>query len=237
MFRRRFESATRRTEMDPATFATKLKILAVRGFGDMGKCARNWMVRDKFIAAQRSCGLRRHLDGVPPVTPIRGIVDRCRVWKPVASVIQSDVVVHRKGGGEGGGGVAGGSQIAPLEIMSSLIARLLRTAQEDHPAEVKVPPDAGARPPSIIPEVGSAGRGQLSEGEHMMVCFSCGSPGHGVNRCSRVDTSFPFLPQGWSVEVRDGQYRAVWPGGGARVWSLPGNEGWSGREGQPDHHR
>ena len=95
---------------------------------------------------------------------------------PVASVIQSDVVVHRKGGGGGGG-----SQIAPLEIMSSLIARLLRTTQEDHPPEVKVPSDAGARPPSIMPEV-------------------------------------------WSVEVRDGQYRAVWPGG-ARVWSLPGNEG------------
>ena len=65
-----------------------------------------------------------------------------------------------------------------------------------------------------------------------MVCFSCGRPGHGVNRCSRVDTSFPFLPQGWSVDVRDGQYRAVWPGG-ARAWSPPGNRGWSGWEGQP----
>ena len=47
-----------------------------------------------------------------------------------------------------------------------------------------------------------------------MVCFSCGRPGHGVvNRCSRVDTLFPFLPPGWSVAVQDGQYRAVWPGG------------------------
>ena len=64
-----------------------------------------------------------------------------------------------------------------------------------------------------------------------MVCFSCGRPGHGVNRCSQVDTSFPFLPQGWSVDVRDGQYRAVWHGG-TRAWSHPGNEGWSGREGQ-----
>ena len=186
VFRRRFESATRQTGMDPATFATELEILAIRGFGDMGKCARNRMVRDKFITAQRSCGLRRHLDSVPLDTPIRDIVDRCRVWEshseqetgsapgagldqdlpgvsddsrepgffgsnslkpagcpevysripvPLASVIQSDVVVHRKRG-------AGGSQIAPLEIMSSLIARLLRTAQEDHPAEVKVPPDA-----------------------------------------------------------------------------------------------
>ena len=40
-FRRRFESATRRLDMDPAMFATELEILAVRGFGDMGKRARD----------------------------------------------------------------------------------------------------------------------------------------------------------------------------------------------------
>ena len=28
-----------------------------------------------------------------------------------------------------------------------------------------------------------------------------------MNRCSQVDTSFPFLPPGWSVDVRNGQYR------------------------------
>ena len=77
----------------------------------------------------------------------------------------------------------GCSQDVPLEIMFSLIARLLRAAEEDNPAEVKVPPDAGARRPSIVPEVGMPG--QLSEAEQVMVCFSCGRPGHGVNRCSR----------------------------------------------------
>ena len=35
VFRRRFESAIRRPGVDPATFATELGILAVRGFGDM----------------------------------------------------------------------------------------------------------------------------------------------------------------------------------------------------------
>ena len=73
------ESAARRPGKDPAMFATELEILAVRGFGDMGKCARNWMIRDRFIAAQQSCGLRRHLDCVPPDTPIWDIVDRCPV--------------------------------------------------------------------------------------------------------------------------------------------------------------
>ena len=45
----------RRTGADPATFATELEILAVRGFGDMSTCARKWMVRDRFIADQWSC--------------------------------------------------------------------------------------------------------------------------------------------------------------------------------------
>ena len=81
VFRRKFERVTRRTGADPATFATELEILLVRGFGDMGTCARNRMVRDRFIADQWSCGLRRHLDSVPPDTLIREIVDRCRVWE------------------------------------------------------------------------------------------------------------------------------------------------------------
>ena len=39
-------------------------------------------------------------------------------------------------------------------------------------------------------------------------CFSCGLFGHGVNRCTRLDRSFPFKMPGWSVDVQDGQYRA-----------------------------
>ena len=74
-------NVARRTGADPATFATELEILAVRGFGDMGTCARNQMVWGRFIADQRSCGLRRHLDSVPPDTPIQEIVYRCWVWE------------------------------------------------------------------------------------------------------------------------------------------------------------
>ena len=63
----------------------------------------------------------------------------------------------------------------------------------------------------------------------LIITAACGRPGHGVNRCSQVDNSFPFLPPGWSVTVQDGQYRVVWPSGPmARFQS--GNEGWSGRE-------
>ena len=112
--------------------------------------------------------------------------------------------------------------------MPSLIARLLRAAQEENPAEVKVPPNTRARRPSVALGAGTPGQNQLA-GDGV---FSCGRPGHGVNRCSRVDTSFPFLPRGWSVDIRDGQYRAVWHGG-SMARSPPENEGWSGKEGQP----
>ena len=52
-----FESASRRSGVDPATFATELGILAVRGFVDMGERARDLMIRNKFITAQQSCEL------------------------------------------------------------------------------------------------------------------------------------------------------------------------------------
>ena len=120
-----------------------------------------------------------------------------RIPVPVANVVQSDIVGPRE-------------WVQPRcssGIMPSLIARLLRAALEDNPAEVKVPPNT--RQPSVALDAETPERNQLA-GDGV---FSCGRPGHGVNRCSRVDTSFPFLPRGWSVDIQDGQYRAVWHGG------------------------
>ena len=64
------------------------------------------------------------------------------------------------------------------------------------------------------------------------LCFSCGQQGHGMNRCLRMDVSFPFMLPGWSVNVRNGQYRASQIRGDGRNYT-PGKGGWSGREGQP----
>ena len=47
----------------------------------MGQTARLQLIRDRFIAGHSSCELRRHLDSVPPATPIRDVADRCRVWE------------------------------------------------------------------------------------------------------------------------------------------------------------
>ena len=143
---------------------------------------------------------------------------------PVVGAIPRNVETQRKvGNGDG--------QLAPLEVISSLVTQLLRTAQEGRLVDEKVPPGGGMGSSSAVPPVTSAER-SYSVREWARVCFSCGRQGHGVNRCSQVDTSFPFLPQRWSVDVRNGQYRVIQTGG-TGMWSDLGNERWSGREGQP----
>ena len=48
--------------------------------------ARLHIIRDHFIAGHDSCELRRDFDSVAPETPIRDIVDRCRVWESHADL-------------------------------------------------------------------------------------------------------------------------------------------------------
>ena len=86
-YRRQFERTTRRVGEDPAIFATALETLAVKAFRDMGQTARLRLIRDRFIAGHDNCDLCRHLDSVPPETPIRDVVDRCRVWESHADPI------------------------------------------------------------------------------------------------------------------------------------------------------
>ena len=80
-YRRQFEKTTRSAGEDPSIFAIALETLAVKAFGDMGQMARLRLIRDHFMAGHSSYELRRYLDSVPPETPIRDVVDRCRVWE------------------------------------------------------------------------------------------------------------------------------------------------------------
>ena len=82
--RRQFENACRPPGLDPATFAMELGILAVRGFADMNEKARDLMIRNKFIAAQRTCELSRHLDGAAAEASIGNIVDSCQIRMTVS---------------------------------------------------------------------------------------------------------------------------------------------------------
>ena len=47
----------------------------------MGQTACLRPIRDWFIAGHGNCDLSRYLDCVPSDTPLRDIVDRCRVWE------------------------------------------------------------------------------------------------------------------------------------------------------------
>ena len=80
-YRRQFEKTTRSAGEDPSIFAIALETLAAKAFGDMGQTARLRLIRDRFIAGNSSCELRRYLDSVPLATPLRDVVDRCRVWE------------------------------------------------------------------------------------------------------------------------------------------------------------
>ena len=51
----------------------------------MGPNARTRIICDQFIAGHTNSALQRHLDSVPPETPIRDIVDRCWVWESHAN--------------------------------------------------------------------------------------------------------------------------------------------------------
>ena len=284
--RRRFESASRRQGINPATFATELGIRAVRGFGNMGERARGLMIRNKFIAAQQSQALRRHLDGVSVEALIGEIVDSCRVWKSHAEAgcdVQARKFPHTISQ------VAEGTQpelgsmtsdvfqkstgrvlqmpalLPPGVTCSSsdcelLIQRLMEVVRPGRSGIQERPqrPDTGLELrsslcSSAIPGMDAPTRvPRLEEGMDPSspvqldpvlevdppvrgwdrVCFSCGQQGHGVSRCSRIDTSFPFLLDGWSVGVRNGRYQTTRTNMDGRNYT-PGKGGWSGREGQP----
>ena len=80
-YRREFDKTVRKRGEDLSNFAITLETLAVKAFGNMGQTARLRLIRDRFIDGHESCDLRRYLDCVPPDTPLRDIVDRCRVWE------------------------------------------------------------------------------------------------------------------------------------------------------------
>ena len=80
-YSREFNKTVRKPGEDPYNFAITLEMLAVKAFGNMGQTARLRLIRDRFIAGHGSCDLRRYLDCVPPDTPLRDIVDRCRGWE------------------------------------------------------------------------------------------------------------------------------------------------------------
>ena len=67
-------------------------------------------------------------------------------------------------------------------------------------------------------------------------CFSCRFLGHGVNRCTRLDRSFPYITPGWSVNLWDGEYRESRRTGEVHTSQIgEKKDGSGGRVSLPDH--
>ena len=44
-----------------------------------------------------------------------------------------------------------------------------------------------------------------------VVCFPCGKPGHGMDRCPELDKTFPYVLPGWSSEKVGANYMMISP--------------------------
>ena len=222
MLRRRFERAFRRPGLDPATFATELGILAIQGFEDMKEQARDTMIRDKFIAGQKQCTLRRQLDGFAQDTPIGEIVDSCRVWESHSDL---DKVSTVNCDSDVGNQPSDSRTRERKKLVVDTERQEPRVGNKEDPSRLEVLVDKWLqlkqgeilrkdRPPTVEP-----------------VCFSCGDDGHRINRCPQVNADFPFLLMGWSINMDNRQYRATRMN--QKLVEEPGNEQRSRREGQP----
>ena len=80
-YRQVFDAIVLSDGWDDATAALQLLSHLEGDTLNMGQTARLRLIRDHFIAGHSSYELRRYLDSVPPETPIRDVVDRCRVWE------------------------------------------------------------------------------------------------------------------------------------------------------------
>ena len=177
----------------------------------MKEKARDLMVRDKFIASQRSCDLRRHLDGAAPETSILDIVDSCRIWES-----------HR--------------EPADIEHSGQSLKRRQRILPRPYPKISNSPPrkvDHNMADRELLIRTVREHRGtDINDERDHGQCFSCEFLGHWVNHCTQLNRSFPYIAPGWSVDLRDGEYRASKLTEDGHD-STRGKEGWFGREGQP----
>ena len=220
--RRRFESAFRQPGLDPATFATDLGILAIQGFGDMKEQARDTMIRDKFIAGQGQCALRRQLDGFAQDTPIGEIVDSCRVWESHSDSNRVSTVNYD-------------SEFCNQPSDSRTWERRKVVVDTE-----RREPDVRNRKDDSDPGVSADGSYQSKLEETRKrdrlptggpVGFSCGNDGRRVNRCPQVSAASPPFPGTWWSSRDNEHYR--FKNKNQKLIEGPGNEQRFEREGQP----
>ena len=194
----------------------------------MTEKGRDLMVRDKFIASQRSCNLRRHLDGAAPETSILDITESCRVWESHGEPADIEDRSHN---------LSWRQQILPIPART--ISKSKSGVGNLRPATIGLPrrtdhnmADRELLIRTVLEVVRECRETDMNDEGDRGQCFSCGFLGHGVNRCTWLDRSFPYITPGLSVNLRDGEYRASKLTGEVHIPTRE-KEGWFGREGQP----
>ena len=175
--------------LDPATFTTELGILAIQGFEDMKEQARDTMIRDKFIAGQRQCALRRQLDGFAQDTPIGEIVDSCRVWEShsdpdrIATVNCESDAGNQPGDSRTRERMKSVVNVQPMMVETESQQPVVGNKEDSSVLEV------------LVNQLLQSTQGAILRKDRAtaMGCFSCGDGGHRINRCPQVNADFPFL--------------------------------------------
>ena len=152
----------------------------------------------RTLAGHPNCDLRWHLDSVPPDTPIRDIVDICRVWeshadaddwrvvkptpekaRPVYAMSEPRLVLTNQVVAAVTGPLVG---LSDLEL-EAMLKRLLM----DLPAQA---PPPRSSPTDIEAMLTQAPQPRLATARRdcsTILCISCGQYDHGVGRCLQLD--------------------------------------------------
>ena len=177
LYSRQFERTSRSPGDDPSVFDIDLETLARKAFTDADASVSLQLVWDSFIDGQAECSLHRHLDSLGPDTPIRDIVDRCRVWEGHAKDTDIWRVLHSPELPRTVYQVVDGSTDSKPEIVSAdsdviglLMRHLLPTPAVSPPQAPPIPADRELLIQRLMEIVSPVADRQ----EPSVVCFSCG---------------------------------------------------------------
>ena len=182
----------------------------MKAFADMEQTDPLQLIRDRFIAGHNSCDLRQHLDSAPPETPIRDVVDRCRVWeshadpaisrtrKPTPDLIYPTFTVGKK---DSNNEITRVAVVTELEsdqhMLMEVIRRTLSNTERLNPTP-EIPEISDAERPNPTPEIPVIQ-------DWLQQILRDSVPNNDFNE------TLPFLQPGWRTAKRSGGVTMIQP--------------------------